>query len=92
MLVDDLDESWSELSDARLSEIELYLAAHFCSLREPRLASEGIDVLSARYQGKTGMYLEATHYGQMAMMFDSTGTLRRWNTHGGDGKAFVEAF
>jgi hypothetical protein len=65
------------LSDERLEEIERYLTAHFLSLRDQRVQTEKVDVLSVTYQGKTGMYLESTQYGQMAIMLDTSGTLSK---------------
>lgn len=63
------------LSDALLEEIERYLTAHFLSVKDQRVKSEKIDVLSFTYQGDTGMGLKATHYGQTAILLDSSGTL-----------------
>ena len=59
-----------------LIDIERYLSAHFCALKEPRAAAEKVDVLSLTYQGKTGMALDATHYGQTAKMLDRHGVLQ----------------
>jgi hypothetical protein len=63
-------------TDAELKEIERYLAAHFCSLRDQRAAAEKFDVLAVTYQGKTGMALDATHYGQTAKLLDRYGVLQ----------------
>ena len=63
-------------TDAELEEIELYLSAHLCSLREPRAKSEQVDEISVSYQGKTGMKLDSTHYGQTAIMLDRFGILK----------------
>ena len=65
----------SGLSSDTLTEIHKYLAAHFASLRDQRLESERVADVSYKYQGKTGMFLESTHYGQMAKMLDSSGKL-----------------
>lgn len=72
-----LTDTEADLEEEELDEIELYLAAHLCSLREPRTQREGFDVLSASYQGKTGLYLDATHYGQTVQMLDRTGRLHK---------------
>ena len=58
-----------------LTEIHKYLAAHFASLRDQRIQSERVADVSMTYQGKTGMYLESTYYGQMALTLDTSGTL-----------------
>jgi hypothetical protein len=64
------------LSADILTQIELWLSAHFLAIRDPRVESEGIaGEWQARYQGKTGMGFEATTYGQQALMLDTTGTL-----------------
>lgn len=65
------------LSDDTLTYIELYLAAHFLSLYDPRIASEDIaDEYSVKYEtGKTDMGFAATVHGQQALTLDSTGTL-----------------
>lgn len=66
------------LSADILGEIEKYLAAHFLSVRDQRAAREDIgSEYSVTYQGKTDMGLQATHYGQMALTLDPSGTLAR---------------
>lgn len=72
-----VDEDLSDvgMSDVRLNKIELYLSAHFVCLREKQLTSENFGSASETYQGKTGMNLQSTNYGQTAMMLDKSGTL-----------------
>jgi hypothetical protein len=65
----------TDLDDNILEEIERYMTAHFLSVKDQRVQAEKIDVLSFTYQGKTGMGLDATLYGQMAQALDTTGTL-----------------
>jgi hypothetical protein len=65
----------SGLDENVLTEIHKYLAAHYASLRDQRLESEQVGDVRKSYQGKTGMYLEATNYGQMALALDTSGTL-----------------
>ena len=65
----------SGLSSDVLTEIHKYLAAHFASLRDQRIESERVADVSMKYQGKTGMYLESTFYGQMALTLDTSGSL-----------------
>lgn len=67
------------LSDARLKEIERYLVAHLACLKDPREETESFGDASSRYQGKTGMGLDATIYGQQVKILDSTGKLSRLN-------------
>lgn len=64
------------LAAATLTDIETFLAAHFASLKDPRAKSENIaGEYSYTVQGETGKNLDATYYGQMAKMLDTTGTL-----------------
>lgn len=64
------------LSANILTQIELWLSAHFLAIRDQRVESESIaGEWQAKYQGKTGMGFEATTYGQQALMLDTTGTL-----------------
>lgn len=63
------------LSDEILKQIELYIAAHLLSLKDPRTKSVGVDVLSESYQGQWGLGLNGTSYGQTAILLDSSGTL-----------------
>ena len=65
------------LAEEVLKEIERWLAAHFVAIRDPRIKSESVDVISTSYQGQTGMGLQATLYGQQAMMLDTTGKLSK---------------
>lgn len=67
----------SGLSETVLTEIHKYLAAHFASLRDQRVESEQVADVRKSYQGKTGMYLESTYYGQMALTLDTSGTLAK---------------
>ncbi len=64
------------LTEATLTEIELYLSAHLLSLREQQAESESIgSEYTVKYQGKTDKGFEATMYGQTAMSLDTTGKL-----------------
>ena len=65
----------SGLSSDVLTEIHKYLAAHFASLRDQRIESERVADVSMKYQGKTDMGLNATLYGQTALMLDTSGSL-----------------
>ena len=63
------------LDDDILKEIEKYLAAHFASLKDPRVAQEKIGDVAVTYEGKTGLGLDGTKYGQTVKMLDTTGIL-----------------
>ncbi|MGI9502902.1 MAG: hypothetical protein ACR2RE_07595 [Geminicoccaceae bacterium] len=69
------------LADALLTEIEKYLAAHFTVLREltAGISRESADDAAVTYTvGQAGFTedLKATHFGQVAIALDTTGTLR----------------
>ncbi len=65
----------SGLGTDLLTDIELWLSAHFVAIRDPRAESERIGDYTANYQGKTDMGLNASTYGQQAIALDYTGTL-----------------
>jgi hypothetical protein len=63
------------LSEARLKQIELYLAAHLLSMRDQRKKQVKAGDVSITYQGETSTGLQATLYGQQAITLDTSGTL-----------------
>ncbi len=68
------------LTEATLTQIELYLAAHYCSLREPQIYEEelgGRDSIAKEKRSKAnvGIGLNATWFGQQAVMLDTSSTL-----------------
>jgi len=67
----------TSLSDARLDQIETYLAAHFAALFVERGALKSTTTLNAgdAYAGDYGRGLRATRYGQQAIVLDTSGTL-----------------
>lgn len=59
-----------------LKQIELNLSAHFAAILDPRVERESVaNEWSATYQGKTGLGLDHTSYGQQAKALDYTGAL-----------------
>lgn len=68
-----------KLSDERLELIERYLSAHFYTLRDPRPTQEQAGDVQANYQSKVDLFLCTSHYGQTAMMLDTTGGLSELN-------------
>jgi hypothetical protein len=70
------------LSQARLTQIELYLAAHFVCITEERggVAAEKLGDASERYNapatGKDIGGLATTRYGQQALALDTSGILK----------------
>ena len=75
-LVDDIAAADPSVSSARLELIERYLSAHFYTLRDPRTTAERAGPVSANYQSSVGSGLKTSHYGQMAITLDPTGTLK----------------
>jgi hypothetical protein len=65
------------LSNDQLKEIERWLSAHLACVRDPRVAEEAFGDARAKYQGITGLGLDATMYGQQVRLLDSTGRLSR---------------
>jgi len=58
-----------------LTQIELYLSAHFASVRQRQLTEEVLGDASRKYTGKFGTGLDATQYGQTAQALDYLGGL-----------------
>lgn len=58
-----------------LEDIEKWLAAHFVAIRDPQVSKEKIGDVDATYQGKTGLGLNHTSYGQQVMILDIHGKL-----------------
>lgn len=65
----------SALSDVLIRQIELWWSAHLVAIRELQPSEEKIGKTETKYQGKTGMGLNATLYGQQVLMLDPTGIL-----------------
>jgi hypothetical protein len=65
----------TSLSSDTLKEIERFLSAHFLHALDPRAISEKAGEVAVRYAGKFGMGLQATTYGQTALLLDTTGRL-----------------
>lgn len=72
------DLATSGLSTDRKTQVELYLAAHFCAITEERgnLARHRKGDSSEEYKMEIGYGLALTRYGQQAMQLDTSGTLR----------------
>lgn len=70
----------SGLSEERQTTITTFLAAHFAHTASPRAASEDFDGYKYTGQGKTGMDLKATFYGQNALLLDTSGKLAALGT------------
>lgn len=54
------------MSDAEKELMERWLAAHFYAMTDQTYAEKVTDKSEGKFHGQTGMYLEATKYGQTA--------------------------
>ena len=64
-----------EYGDSELKLIEVWLAAHFASVRDPQISKEKVGEANWTYDGKTGMGLNLTRYGQQVKILDYKSTL-----------------
>lgn len=71
----------SGIEEAMLEQIELYLAAHFVSVADKfnRQTQSSILDASDSFTQATGSGFSATFYGQQAIAFDTTGTLKAFS-------------
>lgn len=77
----------NELDTATLTAIEVQLAAHFYAVqRDPQYQSKAGAGASGSFQGATGYSLQATHFGQTALLLDVTGLLTKRNLEAQQGK------
>ena len=65
----------ADLSVTTLQQIETWLAAHLLSTRDMRASDEAIGGYRVKYQGQTGLGLDATFYGQQVRLLDTSGKL-----------------
>jgi hypothetical protein len=83
----DSQDTDNELDDDTLEAIEVQLAAHFYSVqRDPQYQSKSSATASGSFQGATGYSLQATHFGQNAMLLDVTSLLTKRNLEAQSGK------
>ena len=80
-----------DYSDNLLKQIELWLAAHFLAVRDPRTSTDTIPGgPTLQYHGQTGIEgLKQTPYGTQVMILDHHGALTR--AAQSKGKAELEA-
>jgi hypothetical protein len=70
----------SGYSEARLQQLELWLAAHLACIADPRVVELDADGATATYEaGKLGMGLDSTRYGQQIKWLDYLGILLQDN-------------
>lgn len=63
----------------RLALIEQLLAAHFYTMRDPRINNERAGSVGASYQFNTGLFLQNSVHGQNALAMDTAGGLARYD-------------
>jgi len=64
------------LSAAQKESIEKWLTAHFLALtRDQKPTEEAAQDARIKYQGRTGMSLDASFYGQQVKILDTTGKM-----------------
>jgi len=71
----DANLSATGLDGDLLTDIELWLSAHFLAVRDQRASEERFTDYSVKYQGQSGLGLQSTTYGQQVLALDFTGTL-----------------
>lgn len=76
-------------TEARLTVIETWLAAHFYCILDPRADMEHAGSVSVRYQYKVDLGLNVTTYGQQAILLDTSGGLAKLNEDLKKGKAQI---
>ena len=64
---------------ATLTQIELFLSAHFYSVMRPRTNEQQAQGIIDRFDSKVNLGLQVTRYGQQAMFLDYMGELARVN-------------
>jgi len=69
----------SSYTEERLELIERWLAAHFYTNRDPRSVSERAGSVAVTYQSAVTFNLATSHYGQTAMLLDTSGGLALLN-------------
>jgi hypothetical protein len=63
------------LTADELLEIETLAAAHYYVMSDQTLAQKSTEGASGSFHGQTGMYMEASKYGQSALRLDWSGCL-----------------
>jgi len=75
-----------DLSAEQLVEIERWLAAHFACMMDPRENEVWADRARAVFEGKSGMGLDFTRYGQQVKFLDTSGILAAWDKQSSQGR------
>lgn len=67
------------VTDAQLTVMETWVSAHCYAVSDKPYSQRSTLRASGTFQGQTGMHLEATLYGQMAITLDPSGCLNNIN-------------
>ncbi len=76
----------SDYTSTRLVQIELWLSAHFYTVRDMRAEMEKAGSVTQKLQSKVDLGFDTSHYGQMAMRLDTDGNLAALNERIKSGK------
>ena len=87
-LVNEVEEN-SDHDANRLELIERWLSAHFYAMRDPRPTQEKAGPVAQTLQSKVDLNLANSHYGQQAIVLDTSGTLATLNQMALKGKSKV---
>jgi len=79
-------------SDEILELVTRYLTAHLVRITDKDTLSEQVKSIQESYALKLGLGLATSHFGQMAMTFDTSGRLARWNARNVSGTGTVQFF
>lgn len=77
-LVDEVEKEADHSAD-RLELIERWLSAHFYAMRDPRATQERAGPVAQTLQSRVDLNLANSHYGQQAMVLDTSGVLAALN-------------
>ena len=80
-------DSDSLLVAAELTQIEVWLAAHFYAMRDPQFKSKGTGSASATFRGSDGLFFSSTLHGQSAVILDKTNWLAKREKEAREGGA-----
>jgi len=65
------------LAATELTQIEVWIAAHFYAVRDPQLKTKKTGDASGTFRGSDDMFLSSTLHGQTAMLLDKTNWLAK---------------
>lgn len=57
--------------------LEMWLAAHFVAVRDPRASEQTLGDATVKFEGQSGLNLNSTRYGQQVLILDRFGYFAR---------------